>query len=74
MEYNSPERHLFDAKEIAMLLGLHLRTVQLLFRQGKIQGMKIGRSWKAYQSDIDAYLAAQRQAAVALAQAESRRD
>jgi excisionase family DNA binding protein len=66
MEDYKAERRLYDAKEIAAMLGLHLRTVQLLFRRGKIRGMKVGRNWKAYQSDIDAYLQAQRQAALAV--------
>ena len=71
MEHPTPHQRLYDAKEIAAMLGLHLRTVQVLFRTGKIRGMKIGRSWKAYQSDIDAYLQAQRQAALAATGQES---
>jgi excisionase family DNA binding protein len=54
---------LYDAREIAERLGLHLRTVQMLFHEGKIRGMKIGNRWKAYESDIQAYLTAQRRAA-----------
>jgi excisionase family DNA binding protein len=59
-----PELRLYDAKEIAKMLGLHLRTVQLLFRRGTLRGMKVGRAWKATQEDIEAYLEAQRQAAL----------
>jgi excisionase family DNA binding protein len=66
MAQPSPPLRLYDAKEIATLLGLHLRTVQVMFKTGKLRGMKVGRNWKAYQSDIDAYLQAQRQIAAAV--------
>jgi excisionase family DNA binding protein len=55
-----PPRY-YSAKEIAETLGLHLRTVQVLLREGKIQGVKIGKLWKASQADIDAYVQAQRE-------------
>jgi excisionase family DNA binding protein len=57
------EEHFYTAKQIAEKLGLHPRTVLTFFKQGKIPGLKIGRTWKATQADIDAYLEQQRQAA-----------
>jgi excisionase family DNA binding protein len=65
------EQRLYDAREISRRLGLHLRTVQMLFHQGKIRGMKIGNRWKAYESDLQAYLNAQRRAAEVVAGKES---
>jgi excisionase family DNA binding protein len=65
------DQRLYDAREIAQRLGLHLRTVQMLFHQGKIRGMKIGNRWKAYESDIQAYLNAQRHAAAVATGKES---
>jgi excisionase family DNA binding protein len=65
---------LLSPGDIAKLLGLHERTVQLFLKQGKIKGMKVGRKWRAYRSDIEDYLAEQRQAAYAAAQAEGQRD
>jgi excisionase family DNA binding protein len=74
MERSPEVLQLLDAKQIATMLGLHLRTVQHFLRTGRIRGMKVGKSWKAYPSDVQDYLAAQRQAALATAMEESTRD
>jgi excisionase family DNA binding protein len=57
------DQRFYSAQEIADMLGLHLRTVQLLLRTGKLGGLKLGKKWKATQEDIDAYVAQQREAA-----------
>ena len=57
------EETFYTAKQIAEKLGLHPRTVLTFFKQGKIPGLKIGRTWKATEADIDAYLEQQREAA-----------
>jgi excisionase family DNA binding protein len=67
MESRPEGLELYDAKQVARILGLHLRTVQQFFKSGKIRGLKVGRTWKASMADIQAYLDAQRQAAMVVA-------
>lgn len=65
---------LLSPGDIARMLQLHERTVQLFLKQGKIKGMKVGRKWRAYRTDVEDYLAGQRQLALVAAQEEGRRD
>lgn len=48
--------NLLAAKEVSKLLGINLRTVQRLTKQGKIKGIKIGDLWRYKRQDIENYL------------------
>jgi excisionase family DNA binding protein len=53
---NSDFEPLVDAGEIAELLVLHPKTVQLMARQGKIPAIRIGKFWRFRKSEIDHWL------------------
>jgi excisionase family DNA binding protein len=65
---------LLSPVDIAKMLQLHERTVQLFLKQGRIKGMKVGRKWRAYRADVEDYLVNQRQQAYAMAQEGGQRD
>jgi len=44
---------LVDADEVADLLGLHPKTVQLMARQGKIPAIRVSKFWRFRKSDIN---------------------
>lgn len=54
-------RQYFGVHEVAEILGLHWKTVQLMFTRGILPGQKIGKAWKASAQDIRRYVQAQRQ-------------
>ena len=47
---------LYSPKQLAALLGVHLRTVQRWLRTGELKGMKAGRSWRVRQSDLEQFM------------------
>ncbi len=47
---------LVDADEVADLLGLHPKTVQLMARQGKIPAIRVSKFWRFRKSDINRWL------------------
>ncbi len=47
---------LVDADEVAVLLGLHPKTVQLMARQGKIPAIRVSKFWRFRKSAIDHWL------------------
>ena len=47
---------LVDADEVADLLGLHPKTVQLMARQGKIPAIRVSKFWRFRKSQIDRWL------------------
>ena len=47
---------LVDADEVADLLGLYPKTVQLMARQGKIPAIRVGKFWRFRKSAIDYWL------------------
>lgn len=49
--------------EVATFLGVSERTLFKLIKEGKLTGSQVGREWRFDESDIDAYIVAQRQKA-----------
>lgn len=49
--------------EVATFLGVSERTLFKLIKDGKLTGSKAGREWRFDETDIDAYILAQRQKA-----------
>lgn len=49
--------------EVAVMLGISERTIFRLIKDGKLKGFKAGREWRFDESDIDAYIQAQREEA-----------
>jgi len=47
---------LVDADEVADLLGLHPKTVQLMARQGKIPAIRVSKFWRFRKSEIDRWV------------------
>ena len=47
---------LVDADEVAELLGLHPKTVQLMARQGKIPAIRVSKFWRFRKSAINRWL------------------
>lgn len=43
---------LISPEEAAKILGLHINTVRLWLRTGKIQGKKFGKVWRIKESEI----------------------
>jgi excisionase family DNA binding protein len=56
---------ILDAKEVAEMLRIHVRTVTRLAEDpdSGLEGFKIGDLWRFYKSDIDGYIQAQKQKA-----------
>lgn len=48
---------LHSAQEVADYLGVTRRTLYTYIKDGKIEGLKIGRQWKFTDAQIDAFLA-----------------
>lgn len=40
------------AKDVALLLKVHMKTIYFLARRGEIPGKQIGKSWRFRRSDI----------------------
>ena len=56
-EMNTPEEdHLMSANEISAWLGCDPSYVNKLGRQGELRPVRIGRSWKARRSDVEALI------------------
>jgi excisionase family DNA binding protein len=47
---------LVDADEVAELLGLHPKTVQLMARQRELPAIRVGKFWRFRKSQIDCWL------------------
>jgi excisionase family DNA binding protein len=45
----------YSVEELATLLQLHPKTVQRFIREGRIQGSKLGRSWKVHRDALKAF-------------------
>ena len=54
-----PEDEVLTAKELAQYLKLPESTVRQLVREGRIPGVKVGRSWRFHKAAIDTWLAGQ---------------
>ncbi len=49
-----------DAKEVAQMLKVSVRTVVRLAERGEIVAFKVGDLWRFHRSDIDAYIEEQK--------------
>ena len=52
-----PEGEVLTTEELAQYLKLPESTVRQLVREGRIPGIKVGRSWRFHKAAIDAWLA-----------------
>ena len=48
-------KQFYSAAEVAELLGIHQKTIQVFIREGKLKGTKIGRAWKIHVDDLKNY-------------------
>lgn len=53
---------LYTTKDIAEQMGVSELTVRAWFREGKIRGRKIGRTWTTTQENLRAFLAGEPEA------------
>lgn len=51
----------YDIKELSGMFGLSEHTIRKYCNMGKINAIKIGRTWTAKESDIKEYLLSTRQ-------------
>lgn len=49
-----------EPKEVAQMLRVSVRTITRLAERGELSGFKVGDLWRFYQSDVEAYVEAQR--------------
>jgi excisionase family DNA binding protein len=47
---------LIPTEEAASLLGIHVKTLQLMAREGRIPGKRIGKFWRFRKSELDTWL------------------
>ena len=53
----------YNLEQLQKILKLSERTILRLLKDGKLTGFKAGREWRFQESDIEAYIQAQRQEA-----------
>ena len=53
----------YTIEQLQKVLKLSERTILRLLKNGKLTGFKAGREWRFQESDINAYIQAQRQEA-----------
>ena len=54
---------IYTIEQLQKILKLSERTILRLLKNGKLTGFKAGREWRFQESDINAYIQAQRQEA-----------
>lgn len=47
---------IYDVEDLVKLLGITRVSVQRYLREGKIRGIKIGRSWQVTEGNLKAFL------------------
>jgi excisionase family DNA binding protein len=52
---------IYTIEQLQKILKLSERTILRLLKDGKLTGFKVGREWRFQESDINAYIQAQRQ-------------
>ncbi len=52
---------IYTIEQLQKILKLSERTILRLLKEGKLTGFKAGREWRFQESDINAYIQAQRQ-------------
>lgn len=51
---------ILEPKEVAQMLRVSVRTITRLAERGEMKSFKVGDLWRFYQSDVEAYIEAQR--------------
>ena len=51
---------ILEAKEVASLLKVSVRSITRLAEKGELVGFKVGDLWRFQRSDIEAYIEAQK--------------
>ncbi|MBO0789999.1 MAG: helix-turn-helix domain-containing protein [Ktedonobacteraceae bacterium] len=54
---------LLTVKQVQDMLGISERTAFRMIKNGELKGFKVGREWRFEESDIQAYIQAQRRRA-----------
>jgi excisionase family DNA binding protein len=54
---------IYTIEQLQQILKLSDRTIFRLLKEGKLSGFKVGREWRFQESDINAYIQAQRKEA-----------
>ena len=54
---------IYTIEQLQQILKLSDRTIFRLLKEGKLSGFKLGREWRFQESDINAYIQAQREEA-----------
>lgn len=54
---------IYTIEQLQQILKLSDRTIFRLLKEGKLSGFKVGREWRFQESDINAYIQAQREEA-----------
>jgi excisionase family DNA binding protein len=52
-----------NIKQVQEILDISERTIFRLIRKGELKGFKVGREWRFEESDIEDFIALQRQKA-----------
>lgn len=47
---------LLTAQEVASILKVHPRTVYVWLRQGELQGVKVGDTWRVREQDLKKFI------------------
>lgn len=48
--------HIYDAAEVADILGVNKRLVYTLLERGTLKGFKVGNKWRVTESAIKAFI------------------
>ena len=51
---------ILEAKEVAAMLKVSVRSITRLAEKGELVGFKVGDLWRFQRSDIEAYIEAQK--------------
>lgn len=51
---------ILEAKEVAALLKVSVRSITRLAEKGELVGFKVGDLWRFQRSDVEAYIEAQK--------------
>lgn len=52
---------ILEAKEVAALLKVSVRSITRLAEKGELVGFKVGDLWRFQRGDVEAYIVAQKQ-------------
>lgn len=53
------EKQYYNRNEAAEILGVHVNTVTRYLFEGKLKGIKIGKSWRITHEDLQAFFKAE---------------